>query len=172
MAKYSLKFKRQVAEIYLNSRRGARDIATEFGLDHSMVRQWGKAYKLHGEPGLKRAYEPYSISFKQTVVTKVLSGQLSGREACAIHNIPAHSSVSTWIRLYNEGGIEALQNRPRGRSKMSKQAKPRPVSEKPLEEMSREELLQELEYRRAEVTYLKKLKALVQSKQSATKPKH
>ena len=55
---------------------------------------------------------------------------------------------------------------------MSKQEKPRPLPEKPLEEMTREELLEEVEYRRAEVAYLKKLRALVQSRQSATKPKH
>lgn len=137
-----------------------------------MVRRWAKAYELHGDAGLNKAHMPYSVALKQTVVEAVLKDQISIREACAIHNIPAYVTVLTWIRLYNEGGIEALQNKPRGRPKMSKQEKPSPLPEKPLEEMTREELLEEVEYRRAEVAYLKKLRALVQSRQSATRPKH
>ena len=55
---------------------------------------------------------------------------------------------------------------------MSKQEKPSSVpANKPLQEMTREELLEEIEDRRAEVACLKKLKALVQSGQLAIKPK-
>ena len=98
---------------------------------------------------------------------------MSINEALAHYNIPANTSLVSWIRLYNMGGIDALQTKPRGRPRMSKQEKTSPVPEnKPLQEMTREELLEELEDRRVEVACLKKLKALVQSGQLAIKPKH
>lgn len=55
---------------------------------------------------------------------------------------------------------------------MSKQENPIPApNKKAIEEMTREELLEELKDRQVEVAYLKKLKALVQSGQLAIKPK-
>lgn len=172
MTKYSLVFKRQVATSYLSGSRSVRAVAIEFGIDHSTVRKWAKAYELHEESGLKKPFERYSAIFKLAVVNEVLNGQRSIRQACAIHNIAAYSTVLTWVRLYNGGGIDALQNKPRGRPKMSKQSQPNPAPEKPLEAMTREELLEELQDRQAEVACLKKLKALVQSGQLAIKPKH
>ena len=110
MTKYSLIFKQQVATAYLSGSRSVREVAIEFGIDHSTVRKWAKAYELHEESGLKKPLERYSAIFKLAVVNEVFSGQRSVRQACAIHNIPAYSSVHTWVRLYNEGGIDALKN--------------------------------------------------------------
>lgn len=172
MTKYSLDFKRQVVTAYLSGSRSVRAVAIEFGIDHSTVRKWTKAYQFHEESGLKKPFERYSVIFKLAVVNEVLNGQRSVRQACAVYNIPAYSSVHGWVRLYNEGGIDALQNQPRGRPRMSKQEKPIPArKKKAIEEMTREELLEELKDRQVEVAYLKKLKALVQSGQLAIKPK-
>ena len=171
MSKYSAEFKLKVIRSY-SEECGFRKLAKRFDLDEAAVRKWVHAYESHGDDTLRKKASGYSIEFMLMVLEKISSGKMSIRGVCAHFDIRAHRTVLTWQRLYNEGGIDALQNRPRGRPKMSKQAKPIPESEKPLEEMTREELLQELEYRRAEVAYLKKLKALVQSRQSATKPKH
>lgn len=138
-----------------------------------MVRRWTAAYRTHGTVGLKKPYALYPIEVRHQATLSVLGDGLSIGEAMLKYNIPTCTTLTTWIRLYNEGGIEALQNKRRGRPRMSKQQKPSPVPEtnKPLQEMTREELLEELEDRRAEVACLKKLKALVQSGQLATKPK-
>lgn len=172
MAKYSLEFKVEAVTAYLSGTDGYERVAARYGLATSMFRRWVAAYKAHGINGLKKPYTSYSIEFRHQAVQSILVHELSINEAIAKFNIPAHSTLQTWIRLYNAGGVDALQNKPRGRPKMSKQSKPKPMPEKPLEEMTREELLEELEYRRTEVAYLKKLRALVQSRQSATKPKH
>lgn len=169
MTKYSLVFKRQVATSYLSGSRSVRAVAIEFGIDHSTVRKWAKAYELQEESSLKKPFERYSVIFKLAVVNEVLNGQRSIRQACAIHNISAYSSQCI---PDNEGGIDALQNKPRGRPKMSNQSQPKPAPEKPLEAMTREELLEELQDRQAEVACLKKLKALLQSGQLAIKQKH
>lgn len=169
MAKYSLEFKVEAVTACLSGTDGHKRVAARYGLSTSMFRRWVAAYKAHGIDGLKKPYTLYPIEFRHQAVQSILVHGLSINEAMIKFNIPTHSTLQTWIRLYNEGGIEALQNKPRGRPKMSKQSKPSPVSEKPLEEMTREELLEELEYRRAEVAYLKKLDALIQSRKSAAK---
>lgn len=172
MAKHSLDLKLEVAKIVLTGPDGHKRVAARYGLSPSMVRRWTAAYKAHGLAGLKKPYALYPIDIRYQAVQSVLTDGLSIYETMDKYNIPTHTTIETWVRLYNEGGIDALQNKPRGRPKMSKQEKPKPLPEKPLAEMTREELLEELEYRRTEVAYLKKLRALVQSRQSATKPKH
>ena len=171
MAKYSLEFKQQVVEYYLSGKDSLRLTADRFGTTHSQVRQWAARYKAHAADGLKKRFTHYSPDFKYQAVQLVLSGSHSISEASIRLNIPAASSLLHWIRLYNEGGIDALQSKQRGQPKMSQQEKSNLLPEKPLEEMTREELLKELQYRRAEVAYLKKLDALIQSRKSAAKTK-
>lgn len=171
MTKYSLDFKLEVIKACLSGARGTKSVAKQFSMSRTLLTRWVSAYKLHGAESLNRRHRCYPITFKHQVVQSVINGTMTANEALAHYNIPANTTLSTWIRLYNEGGVDALQNRPRGRPKMSKQAKPKPLSEKPFEEMTRDELLEELEYRRAEVAYLKKLDALIQSRKLAAKTK-
>ncbi len=171
MLKHSLDLKVEVVKTVISGPDGHKRVAARYGLDPSMVRRWVAAYKAHGVVGLKKPYALYSIEVRHEAVQSVLTDGLSVNEAMAKYNIPTHTTLQNWIRLYNEGGIEALQNKPTGRPKMSKPLQPSRVSEKPLEEMTREELLEELEYRRAEVAYLKKLDALIQSRKPAAKTK-
>jgi transposase-like protein len=172
MAKHSTEFKLEVVKYRLDGKHGSVATSQFFGIDDSTVRKWVDAYKLHGLLGLKKPYSHYSIEFKRKVLKAVSSGELSVRKACAQFNIPDHSTILTWQRLYNEGGIDALTNRPRGRPKrMSTPTKPYQPSNKPAEELTPEELILEVQYRRAEVAYLKKLDALIQAKKSAPKTK-
>lgn len=68
-------------------------------------------------------------------------------------------------RLYHEGGFDALSPRRRGRPrKMATSLPPKPTDAGSPDERSREELLKENEYLRAEVAYLKKLDALLEAK--------
>ena len=171
MTKYSLDFKVEVIKACLSGTEGTRSVAKRFDVNRTALRRWVAAYNAHGLDGLKARHQPYSIDFKHQVVQSIRNGSMTVNAALAHYNIPSNVTLLTWVRLYNEGGINALQNKPRGRPKMSKQSKPHPVPEKPLEEMTREELLEELEYRRAEVAYLKKLDALIQSRKLAAKSK-
>ena len=54
---------------------------------------------------------------------------------------------------------------------MPKPFKPFVPTNKPVTQMTQEELIQELEYRRVETDYLKKLEALTQQKYLASKNK-
>lgn len=172
MAKYSTEFKLEVVKHHLSKGHGSRKTGHFFDIDESIVRKWVDAYKCHGLRGLKKPYSRYTTKFKLSVLKAIASGDYSARRACAHFNIPARRTIQIWQRLYNEGGIDALTSRPRGRPKrMSTPSKPYQPSDKPAEEMTPEELLLEVQYRRAEVAYLKKLEALIQAKKSAPKTK-
>jgi len=172
MGKHSTEFKLEVVKYRIDGKHGSVATSKFFGIDESTVRKWVGAYTLHGLLGLKKPYSHYSIEFKLKVIRAISSGELSVRQACAHFNIPTQSTILTWQRLYNEGGIDALTRKPRGRPKrMSTPPKPYQPSDKPVEELTPEELLLEVQYRRAEVAYLKKLDALIQAKKSAPKTK-
>jgi len=96
---------------------------------------------------------------------------LSARPVAAHFKIGSMAAILQWQKLYNEGGLAALQAKRKGRSFMSKPCKPFIPTNKPVTQMTPEELMQELEYRRVETAYLKKLEALAQQKHLVSKNK-
>lgn len=162
MSKYSLSFKLKVVQHYLSGLEGQKATAKRFGIDHSAVRKWSSAWKIHGEAGLAKRHSRYSPAFKESVILHMREHLLSARQVSAKFNIPAFTSVCLWERLYDEGGLETLKNKGRGRKKMSEPTKePAPKSTSPLLNKNERE---ELELLRAEVAYLKKLQALLREK--------
>lgn len=107
MSKYSLSFKLEVVQHYLSGMEGQKATAKRFGIDHSAVRKWTAAWKLHGEAGLTTRHFAYSPVFKESVILHMREHRLSVREVCAKFTIPAFSTVLLWERLYDEGGLEA-----------------------------------------------------------------
>jgi transposase len=97
--------------------------------------------------------------------------QISINQAAAHFNIPAPSTIGQWQRLYNEGGITALEPKPKGRQPMSKPSDIKALLAKPLSSLTHEELLRRAQYLEVENAYLKKLEALAQQKHLASKSK-
>jgi len=171
MAKYSTDFKLKVAQYHAQNGGGSRKTAVHFGIDHATVRKWYALYSLHGPEGLTKRSQTYTVKDKLAVLRRMERENWSTRQVSAHFNIPTPYTVQTWLRRYNEGGVEALKNRPRGRA-MSKPKKPSSPPGKPVKELTPEEMCQELEYLRAENAYLKKLGALIQEKRSVPRKKH
>ena len=96
---------------------------------------------------------------------------ISARPAAAHFNIAAPSTITIWQRLYNEGGIAALQSKPRERSPMPKQSGIAALLIRPSSELTHQELLRKAQYLEVENAYLKKLEALAQQKHLASKNK-
>jgi transposase len=98
---------------------------------------------------------------------------LSYRQVSALFDLRGgHSVVTMWERLYHEGGLDALKSKSRGRPKTMPAPKPPKPLPPPAEEASTlEQLRKENEYLRAEVAYLKKLRALRQEKERAAPKK-
>lgn len=170
MAKYSYEFKLSVVQYYLQGLGGYRSSSNKFQVDDSAVRKWVGLYRLHGAEALnKQPNAKYSPVFKRSVIEHMRQHMWSINQTAAYFNIPAISSVSVWEKRYDAGKIEAPLVH-RGRPKAMAKTPP-PPAEKPLEEMTHQELLAEVRYLRTEHAYLKKLDALIQRKQLEEKNK-
>ena len=162
--KYTTEFKRQVVLHFLNSDDGAKKTARLFGIDHGTVRLWTEHWKNRGEKGFTIPTKRYSAAFKESVLLWMRDNHHSSRKAAAKFNIATACTINRWARLYREGGIIALRNRPGGRPIMpGKKKHPAQEATAPYPEFRSIE--EELEYLRAENAYLKKLRALIQEKQ-------
>ena len=163
MSKYSFSFKLKVVQHYLSGPEGQKATAKRFGIDHSAVRKWSAAWKLHGDSGLTTRNFTYSPAFKESVILHMREHCLSVREVCAKFAIPAFSSVCQWERLYDEGGFDALTDNRRRKKMMPASPENKPVAPSQQATLSPDER-EELEQLRVEVAYLKKLQALLRGK--------
>lgn len=168
MAKYSPSFKRNVVDAYLQGSAGFKVIAARFGLHKKLVEVWVAHFRQEGQAGLDRQHRHYTAEFKLQVLEHMWREELSYGQTQALFGIRDKTGVATWERKYNEGGIEALKPRPKGRQSAMPKPEPPPVPPASIPDRvaTHEELLKENAYLRAEVAYLKKLDALVQAKKS------
>ena len=171
MSKYSIDFKLEVINHYLSGKEGFTATAKRYEVKFTHVRKWVHAYKAHGHKSLIKTYTHYSGVFKLSVLKAMAQDQLSISQAAARFNIAAPSTIAVWQRLYNEGGITALEPKPRGRPSMPKRHEIQALLAKPSSELTPDELLRKLHYLEVENAYLKKLQALAQQKHLASKNK-
>jgi transposase len=169
MAKYSYEFKLTVVRYYLQGLVGYRATSKKFQVEYSAVCKWVALYQLHGEGSLKKKPNAkYSLDFKHSVVAYMRNHMLSIKQTAAHFNIPAFTTVSHWAKLDESGRID-IPNKRRDRPEVMSKSPQYP--EKPPEEMTHKELLDEVRYLRTEHAYLKKLDALIQRKQLEEKNK-
>ena len=170
MSKYSKQFKLKVVQEFLKS-GGLKRVGHLFEISHSDVRKWTLAYQAHGHSGLNPSFQRHSPQFKVQVLEYMAQHQISARPAAAHFGIGSMSSILQWQKLYNEGGVTALEPKPKGRPSMSKRSEIAALLAKPSEQLTHEELLRKAQYLEAENAYLKKLEALAQQKHLASKNK-
>jgi len=171
MAKYSVKFKLQIVREYIKGTGGYNALAQKYEVSRKYIPTWVGLYQNHGIQGLRRVRVQYSTTFKLQVLKRMLQKSWSTQETATHFNIPSPSTIGVWLRLYNRGGLTALKPKPKGRPPMSKRTDYQALLNKPIAELSHEELLKRLEYAEAENAYLKKLEALAQQKSLANKNK-
>lgn len=172
MAKYDERFKLRAVKKYLKGNAGTKAVADELGIGRTVLRRWVASYKHHGQEGLIARRKPYGARAKLAVLKHMWSKELSYQAVTAVFDIRDATAVARWERLYHEGGIEALEPRPRGRPK--KMTVPEPPTSPPAQTgdtRSLEDLRKENALLRAEVAYLKKLDALAQAKKAARQKK-
>jgi transposase len=173
MTKHSEHLKLKLVRQYESGAGGMRTIAQRSGVSYTVLRRWIAAYEEHGRDGLRKKYSHYDAQFRLCVLSHMWRENLSYRQTAAVFDIRAHEAIGQWERQYHAGGVDALAPRPRGRRPKTMT---RPDHDKPTEgsapdERTREQLLKENEYLRAEVAYLKKLDALLQAKKQAAQKK-
>lgn len=173
MAKYDEQFKLSVVQSYAQGTHGYRSVARRYGLPHATVERWVAVYRQHGLSGLSKKFSHYSAEFKLAVLRRMQQEDLSATQAIALFNIRGGAGVITaWQGRYHKQGLAGLQPKPRGRpKKMIDPKPPKPVAPLPDDARSREDLVEEVQSLRAEVAYLKKLRALRQAKEQAAQKK-
>lgn len=167
MSKYTKEFKLEVVSHYVSGLDGYRATANKYGINRSQVRSWVDIHRSDTPDSTEGRHAYRSAQLKRHVLERIQIDGLSLREACRRFNIAAASSILVWQKQYAEGGLAALERKPRERPKM----KPFKPPTKPLSELTQAELARYVEYLQAENAYLKKLEALVQSKKQAAQKK-
>jgi len=164
-------FKKEAVKRYLEGTHGYKLVAREYGLAPAVLRRWVMWYRIHGSEGLKRKTGQYAADFKLTVLQHMWDNALSLTQVAAVFNIGSPHSIAGWERRYHDGGLGALEHSRRAAvaHMQAPTNKPEPQAED--DTRSRAELLDELEYLRAENAYLKKLEALLAARPKSTTPK-
>ncbi|MET3287658.1 UNVERIFIED_CONTAM: transposase [Brevibacillus sp. OAP136] len=163
MSKFTVKEKLNVVKRYLMGNESQRSIASSTGVNHSVLRVWIQQFQYHGEKAFHKNYTPYTLQFKLDVLNYMYEQGTSIRETSAIFNIPSPSTLFKWQKLFEAGGIDALESKKKGRPSMKNDSQKKTKTTMPIEG-SLEALQAENERLRMENAYLKKLNALVQNK--------
>jgi len=172
MARYSEQLKLKLVKEHQSGAGGVRMIAQRHGVGYTVLRRWIAAYEQHGREGLRKKYSHYDAQFRMSVLSYMWREGLSYQQVAAVFDIRWPGCISKWEHQYHAGGIDALASCPRGRRKtMTHPDHEKPTEESAPDERTREQLLKENEYLRAEVAYLKKLDALLQAKKQAAQKK-
>ncbi len=165
MTKFSTDEKIQAVTRYQNGSESVKSIAKSLRLHHTVLLNWIKQYEYHGEEAFKKSYTSYPVQFKLDVLNYMNEFGTSVRETAAVFNIASHSTILSWQRSLELHGMDALQPKKKGRSSMKKESNKRKNQE--VVEGSVEALHAEVERLRMENAYLKKLNALVQTKEKS-----
>ncbi|MGI6781873.1 MAG: helix-turn-helix domain-containing protein [Acholeplasmataceae bacterium] len=184
MSKYNKEFKGFIIEQYLCGKSPSY-LSKKHGVKRETIRTWIRLYKGHGTQVFTKniSKTKYSADFKLHVLDYRQENGLTYEETAEIFDIKHGSTIANWQRAYDAEGIEGL-SRPIGRQRKVKpegveiveKEKKNEIENEPvkLDESERDELKrlrEENELLLAENLYLKKLRALTQSKKQQTKKK-
>lgn len=168
--KHSAEFRIEVIKAHEQG-SSIRYLSRRWSISRTLIRKWIDHHDASGTKGLlPKPYLYYTKEFKLIVVNAYKEKGLSLRDCCLQFNIPTQSTIVSWVRKYEQQGIDGL-NEQKGRPVTMK--KDKPTLKKKTEPLTRlEELERENLYLRAENAFLKKLDALTQEKQTQQKKKH
>jgi|SRR5699024_9483763 len=172
MSKHSSEFKIKIVRKHLDAGIGIASLANEYNLSAGMLDFWVERYKAHGESAFFKKYSFYSAKFKLNALKYMHEHELTFTQTAAHFDLRGGAGVvSRWQRLYDEGGIKALEPRKKGRAKAMKLPSKKSLENFTPEEQELKILRREVEYLRAENAYLKKLDDLLREKEQSLKRK-
>ena len=168
MSKYSKLFKTTIAQQCIDG-LSSRELGRLFNVSSRQVRYWRQVYLINHDRSFLPPCNPYTVEDKLKILTRMRTEGWSLTHASAFYNLSSPGNLHVWLRNYELHGVDGLRPKKSGKSLM-KQTQP-PVSTKPASAMTAQELIDELEYLRAENAVLKKFDALLQEKKLRAKKK-
>lgn len=155
MAKYDYDFKLKVVMSYLNGEGGYRYLAKKYGIPSSgSIQRWVSSYKELGKDSLKRKNKKnyYSVQFKLDVVNYMITNKFSAQETANAFGMNNSALIATWKQKFLNGGINALGLKKGTFPMNNKKCKKTNLTRE-------QELERENELLKAELAFLKKLRA-------------
>ena len=165
MSKHSREFKLHLAKLAQDT--SSSIVSGEFDVELSQIKYWSAVHRIHGDNSFKHPDKPYDKTIKLEAITTMQANNWSIGYTSAYFDLSSPGILYQWLKRYNEGGLDNLTPQKKGRPTMTLT----PPTQKPSEQMSEQELLEELEYLRAENAVLKKLEALAQQRKQKNKTK-
>lgn len=109
--KHEAEFKLQVIEEHLMG-HPVNSLSKQYEISRSLIRKWIDHHRSNGTEGLlPKSCLYYPKEFKLKVVKAYKDKRLSLRDCCLQFNIPTQSTISSWVRRYEQLGIMALMSR-------------------------------------------------------------
>lgn len=108
--KISVEEKIFICEQYLNGIKSLGRLAKDNGINTETIRRWINQYREYGSNvfQLKAHNRKYTKEFKQEVVEAYLRGEGTPEHLAVKYDIPAYSTVYSWIIKYNN--LEVLKD--------------------------------------------------------------
>ena len=108
--KISVEEKIFICEQYLNGIKSLGRLAKDNGINTETIRRWINQYREYGSNvfQLKAHNRKYTKEFKQEVVEAYLRGERTPEHLAVKYDIPAYSTVYSWIIKYNN--LEVLKD--------------------------------------------------------------
>lgn len=157
---YSKATKEKIVSLY-NQGYGCNTISKRLEISSSQVKRLINRYLLNGKSGLEHLPRiKTTADFKMNVVQTLIKNELSLPQTALRFGISI-SAVRNWLLKFNTGGYELLSQDNRGRKP---KIMGRPRMKEPQTEL--EKLQYENELLRTELALLKKVKALVEERET------
>lgn len=167
MSKYSREFKLIIAKQCFASRTSIQ-LSIEYSISARQIRYWTQVFSIHGTNSFLPTIHSSNAKTKLQALRLMWTNGWSLTHTSAVLNLSSPGSLSVWLRRYNEAGIAGLNTSVKGRPAMKPLSNTTP---KPDDEMTLEELKEELLYLRTENAVLKKFEELKLKKRRQTKKK-
>lgn len=168
MSKYNRSFKCAIAKQCLND-TSSRALSKQHNISSRQIRYWAQVYSIHGDDAFLPTHHASSVETKLAALQLMWTNDWSITHTSAILNLSSPSTLWTWLKQYQEHGLQGLESQPRGRASAMKM-KPRHTV-KSDDEKTIKELREEIADLKAENAVLKKLEELAQQQRRQTKPK-
>jgi len=175
MITYTANFKISTVKKFLASGESQAGFAERAGLSRSRLRMWVAQFQSVGAKGMLKPKTGlnYDAQFKLKVLKHLGNHSLTYAKTERLFDIRTSGLLAKWEQRYLSFGMSGLGRRARGSSnsmpstKISQSPAPGNPPDDKVDKRTHEALLAELNYLRAENAYLKKLAALIQSKQQS-----
>ena len=167
MSKYSRELKLIIAKQCLVSRTSIQ-LSNEYSISARQIRYWTQVFAIHGKNSFLPTTHSNNAKTKLQALKLMWTNRWSLTHTSAVLNLSSPGTLSVWLKTYNEAGFKGLKNSNIGRSSMKSLSN---TTQKSDDEMTIEELREELSYLRTENAVLKKFEELKQKKRQQTKKK-